>query len=111
LRKTKLKQCFKFSSSLLIILIDDIKKFSYLSLIENNEIMSKREIIRTTYKTTSNKIFKINKIINQTLRQLVCVVLKQIKFLFNKYIKKEMQSSYFKKTIIIILRKLEKKII
>jgi len=73
--------------------------------------MSKREIIRTTYKITSNKIFKINKIINRTLRQLVYVVLKQIKFLFNKYIKKEMQSSYFKKTIIIILRKLEKKII
>jgi len=30
--------------------------------------------------------------------------------LFNKYIKKEIQLFYFKKTIIIILRKLEKKI-
>jgi len=29
--------------------------------------------------------------------------------LFNKYIKKEIQLFYFKKTIIIILRKLEKK--
>jgi len=43
------------------------------------------------------------------LRQLVCVILKQIKFLFNKYIEKEIQLFYFKKTIIIILQRLEKK--
>jgi len=48
--------------------------------------MSKREIIKTIYKVTLNKIFEINKIINQILRQLVCVILKQIKFLFNKCI-------------------------
>jgi len=71
--------------------------------------VSKREIIRATHKATLNKTFEISKIINRTLRQLVCVILKQIKFLFNTCIKKEMQLSYFKKTITIILRKLEKK--
>jgi len=69
----------------------------------------KYKIIRAIYKATSNKILKINKIINRILRQLVCIILKQIKNMFNKCIKKEMQSSYFKKTIIIILWKLKKK--
>jgi hypothetical protein len=53
--------------------------------------MSKRKIIEAIYKATSNKTFEINKIINRTLRQLVRVISKQIKFLFNKYIKKAMQ--------------------
>jgi len=53
--------------------------------------MSKRKIIEAIYKATSNKAFEINKIINRTLRQLVRVISKQIKFLFNKYIKKAMQ--------------------
>ena len=90
-------------------MIDNIKKFSYLFLIENDETILKRKIIRTIYKATLNKTFKINKITNRTLKQLVCVVSKQIRFLFNKCIKKEMQSFYFKKTITIMLRKLEKK--
>ncbi len=38
--------------------------------------MSNCEIIKTTHKTTLNKTFKINKIINRTLKQLVCVILK-----------------------------------
>jgi hypothetical protein len=38
--------------------------------------MLKCEIIKTTHKETSNKTFEINKIINRTLRQLVCVILK-----------------------------------
>jgi len=38
--------------------------------------MSKRKIIKATHKVTLNKTFKINEIINRTLKQLVCVVLK-----------------------------------
>jgi len=71
--------------------------------------VSKRKIIRAIYKATLNKIFEINKIINRVLKQLICVISKQIRFLFNKYIKKEIQLSYFKKTIIIMLQKLKKK--
>jgi hypothetical protein len=38
--------------------------------------MSKRKIVKVAYKATLDKIFKINEIINQTLRQLVCIVSK-----------------------------------
>ena len=71
--------------------------------------MLKRKIIKATHKVISNKILEINEIINRTLKQLICVVLRQIRFLFNKYIKKEMQLFYFKKTITIMLRKSKKK--
>ncbi len=64
---------------------------------ENDKIISKRKIIKAIYKATLDKIFEINKVINRTLRQLVCVVSKQTKFLFDKYIKKKIQLSYFKK--------------
>jgi len=69
----------------------------------------KRKIIKATHKVTSNKRLEINEIINRTLKQLICVVSRQIRFLFNKYIKKEMQLFYFKKTITIMLRKSKKK--
>ncbi len=71
--------------------------------------MLKRKVIKAIHKTISNKTLKINNIINCTLQQLICIVLFQVKFLFNKYIKKEMQLFYFKKTITIMLRKLRKK--
>ncbi len=38
--------------------------------------MLKRKIIRATHKASLDKTLKINEIINRTLKQLVCVVLK-----------------------------------
>jgi len=38
--------------------------------------MLKREIIKIAHKTTLNKTFEINKIINRTLKQLVRIILK-----------------------------------
>jgi len=106
--KTKIIFCVYFLS-LSIVSIDNIKKFSYLFLIKNKNKKLKQKIIKATHKVALNKILKINNIINRALRQLICVVSKQIKSLFDKYIKKEMQLFYFKKTITIILRKSNKK--
>jgi len=71
--------------------------------------MSKRKIIRAMHKTISNKILEINNIINRTLQQLVCETSKQVRFLFDRYIKKNLLLFYFKKAITIMLRKSNKK--
>ena len=97
---------FSFS---LTIFINDVVKFNYFSSIDDETSMTHREIIKIIHKINSNKTFKINKIINKMLRQFVRVVVKQIRFLFNKCIKKKIQSSHFKKIFTIMLRKSKKK--
>ena len=96
-------------SFLLIVFMNDIKKFIYLSSTNDNETMTCHEIMKIVYKMNSNKTLKINKIINKTLQQLARIIIKQIYFLFNKCIKKNIQSSHFKKIFIIMLRKSNKK--
>ena len=64
---------FSFSS---IIFINDIEKFVYFLLTENDETMTHREIIKIIYKINLNKMSKVNKIINRTLRQLARVIIK-----------------------------------
>jgi len=67
---------FKFYFSFLFtILVDNLNEFSYSTSIEDNEIVSKRKVIKAMHKITSNKILKINNIINYALRQLICIVL------------------------------------
>ena len=56
---------FLFSS---IIFMNDIEKFVYFSSTNDDETMTRHEIIKIVYKINLNKIFKINKIINKTLR-------------------------------------------
>ena len=51
--------------------MNDIEKFVYFSLIDNDEAITHREIIKIVYKISSNKMLKINEIINKALRQLV----------------------------------------
>ena len=87
----------------------NVAKFDYFSLIDDEASMTRREIMKIIYKINLNKTFEINEIINKTLRQFVRVVVKQIYFLFNKCIKKKIQSSHFKKIFTIMLRKLRKK--
>ena len=96
-------------SSLSTMFMKNVAKFDYFSSIDDETLMIHRKIIKIIHKINLNKIFKINKIINKTLRQLVCVVIERIHFFFNKCIKKKIQSSYFKKIFIIILRKSKKK--
>ena len=64
-----------FSSSL-IVFINNIKEFIYFSLTNDDETMTRREIIKIVYKINSNKMSKINKIINKTLRQLARIIIK-----------------------------------
>ena len=97
---------FSFSSTMFM---KDVAKFDYFSSVDDETSMTRREMMKIIYKINLNKTFEINEIINKALRQFVCVVVKQICFLFNKCIKEEIQSSHFKKVFTIILRKSKKK--
>ena len=67
--QNKIEIMFKVHFSfLLIIFMKNIAKFDYFSLIDDETSMTRREIIKIIHKINSNKIFKINKIINKTLR-------------------------------------------
>ena len=76
---------FSFSSTMFM---KNVKKFDYSSSIENETSMTRREIIKVIHKINSNKTSEINEVFNRTLRQLVHVVIKQIRFFFDKCIKK-----------------------
>lgn len=65
-----------YFSFLLTILIDNLKKFLYLLLIEENKIILKCKTIKAIYKTSSNKILEINNIISLVLQQLICRISK-----------------------------------
>ena len=97
-----------FSSSS-IIFMNDIERFVYSSSTNDDETVTRREIIKIIYKINSNKTSKINEVINKALRQLARIIIKQIHFLFDKCIKEDIQSSHFKKVFIIMLRKSNKK--
>ena len=67
------KTHFLFSSTMFM---KDAAEFNYFSSIDNETSMTRCEMMKIIYKINSNKTFKINKIINKTLRQLVRVVVK-----------------------------------
>ena len=89
--------------------MNDIEKFVCFLLINDDEAMTRRKIMKIIYKVNSNKILKINKIINKTLRQFTRIIIEQIYSFFNKCIKESIQLSHFKKVFIIMLRKSNKK--
>ena len=75
--QNKVEIMFKIHFSfLLTMFIKDIAKFDYFSLINDEALMTRREIMKIIHKINLNKTFEINKIINRTLRQLVRVVVK-----------------------------------
>ena len=98
--------CFLFS---LTVFMKNVAKFNYFSLIDDETLITRREIMKIIYKISLNKIFEINKIINKALQQFANIIIKQIRFFFNKCIKKKIQSLHFKRVFIIILRKSRKK--
>ena len=63
---------FSFSS---IIFMNDIEKFVYFSSTNDDETVTRREIIKIVYKINSNKMSKINEIINKALRQLARIII------------------------------------
>ena len=67
--QNKIEIIFKtYFSFLSTMFIKNIRKFNYFLLIDDEASMTRREIMKIIYKINSNKIFKINKIINQALR-------------------------------------------
>ena len=64
--------------------MNDIEKFIYFLSTENDETMTRREIMKIIYKINLNKTSKINEIINKTLRQLARIIIKQICFFFRQ---------------------------
>ena len=49
--------------------MNNIKKIIYSSSINDDETMTRHEIIKIVYKINSNKMLKINEIINKALQQ------------------------------------------
>ena len=97
--QNKIEIIFKIYFSLSsTVFIKNVTKFDYFSLIDDETSMTRREIMRIIHKISSDKIFKINKIINKALRQFADVIIEQIRFFFDKCIKKETQSLHFKKS-------------
>ena len=108
--QNKIEIIFKiYFSFLSIIFMNDIEKFIYFSLTNDDETITYREIIKVIYKIISNKMSKVNKIINKTLRQLARIIIKQINSFFDKCNKENIQSSHFKQIFTIMLRKSNKK--
>ena len=97
-----------FSSSSTMFM-KDAAEFDYSSSVDDETPMTHREIMKVIHKINLDKAFEINEIINRMLRQLARVVVEQIRFFFDKCIKQKIQSSHFKKTFTIILRKPKKK--
>ena len=64
---------FSFS---LIIFMNDIEKFIYFLLTDDDETMTRRKIMKVVYKINSNKASKINEIINKTLQQFARIIIK-----------------------------------
>ena len=56
--------------------MNDIEKFIYFLSTDDDETMTRREIMKVIYKINSNKTSKINKVINKALRQLVRIIIK-----------------------------------
>ena len=71
--KIMFKIHFSFSS---IIFMNDIEKFVYFSSTENDETVTRRKVIKIVYKINSNKMSKVNEIINKALRQLARIIIK-----------------------------------
>ena len=74
--QNKVKIIFKIHFSFLsIIFMNDIKKFIYFSLTDDDETVTRHKIIKIVYKINLNKASKINEVINKTLRQLARIII------------------------------------
>ena len=75
-----------YFSFLLIVFMNDIERFIYFLSTNDDETVTCCEIIKIVYKIHSNKMSKINKIINKTLQQLARIIIEQIRSFFDKCI-------------------------
>ena len=103
-KKTKLLFKIHFSFSFTMIL-NDIVNFDDVDLIFDNESLKSKEIKRAIKKTISNKISNFNDISNKVIRSAMKIISEQIRSLFERCFRDEMQSTHFKRVAIILLRK------
>ena len=104
--KKKAKLLFKihFSSSLTMIL-NDIVDFNYVNLILDDESLTSREIKRVIKKTISNKTSSLNNISNRVIRNAMKIIDEQIRSLFERCLRDDVQFAHFKRAATILLRK------
>ena len=103
-KKTKLLFKTHFSSSLTMIL-NDIVDFNYVNLILDDESLTSREIKRIIEKTISNKTSSLNDISNRVIRSAMRITDEQIRSLFERCLRDDVQSAHFKRAATILLRK------
>ena len=73
--QNKIKIVFKiYFSSSSTMFMKNVIKFNYSSSVDDKTWMIHRKIMKIIHKINSNKIFKINKIINKALRQFARVI-------------------------------------
>ena len=96
-------------SSFSVVSMNDIKRFNYSSFIDDDDLLTERELTKAIHKTTSNKTSNVNDVTNRALRVLVQYATTQMRSLFERCIREEVQSTHFKKTITIVLRKSRKR--
>ena len=107
-KKTKLLFKNHFSSSFTMIL-NDIINFDYVNLILDDESLTSKEMRRVIKKTISNKTSNLNDISNKMICSAMKIINEQIRSLFERYLRDEMQSTHFKRIATILLRKLNNK--
>ena len=79
------KAHFSFSST---VFTKDIKTFFYFTSTSDEKTIINREIIKIVYKVESDKALKMNEITNRILQQFNDVAIKQLRFLFDRCIQK-----------------------
>jgi len=66
--------------------MQNTKDFNYLFLIKDNVLLIYRKIKKAMYKAISNKTLTYTSYINKVMRKFVNNALKQIRFLFERYL-------------------------
>ena len=87
------------------MILNDIVNFDYINLILDDESLTNKEIKRVIKKTISNKTSNLNDILNKVIRSVMRIVNEQIRSLFERCLRDEMQSIHFKRVVTILLRK------
>ena len=83
----------------------DIINFNYINFILDVESLTNRKIKQAIEKKISNKISDFNDVSNEMIRSAMRITNEQIRSLFKRCLRDEIQSIYFKRIVIILLRK------
>ena len=87
------------------MILNDIINFDYVNLILDDESLTSKKMRRAIKKTISNKTSNLNDISNRVIRSAMKITNEQIRSLFERCLRDEMQSIHFKRVATILLRK------